>query len=205
MRRIALRCITLTALAALGGAATAQTFPPLVAPPDPSASSSPACAKNLVASSGTPKSRDEVVAERITLALHTGTPCIVAGFPGIVFAGHAAAPVLRTGRLSNPSSALLDPQTQATFTLRYVRAPGASAAGCALRVVITGTPAGGAPLPSRRVKRFPKSTSRRTRRCRKALRRRRCRLRPPEPPRARDVAVRPTSPFATPVPSPAPE
>lgn len=147
MRRIAVRCITFAALAALGGAATAQTFPPLVAPPEPSASSSPACAKNLVASSGTPKSRGAVVAERITLALHTGTPCIVAGFPGIVFAGHAAAPVLRTGRLSNPSSALLDPQTQATFTLRYVRAPGASAAGCALSVVITGTPAGGAPLP----------------------------------------------------------
>jgi len=144
---VAFCCIALAALAALGGAAGAQTFPPLVAPPEPSASSSPACGKSLVASAGTPKSRGGVVVETITLALHTGTPCVVAGFPDIVFAGHAGASTLRTGRLSNPSSALLDPQTQATFTLRYVRAPGASAAGCALSIIVAGAPAGGAPLP----------------------------------------------------------
>ncbi|MBC5799537.1 MAG: DUF4232 domain-containing protein [Candidatus Eremiobacteraeota bacterium] len=148
-RRVAFAGLGLAAAGMALGAwtlADAQTFPPLVAPPQPSASSSPACGKGVVASAGTPRTRGRVTVETVTLTVQAATPCLVSGFPAVTFAGSATASRLRTGRLSNPSSALLDPQNQATFALRYVRAPGASAAGCALVIVVGGTPAGGAPL-----------------------------------------------------------
>lgn len=124
----------------------AQTFPPLVAPPAPSASTSPTCGKGLVVSAGAARARGTVTVQTVTLSLHAGAPCLVSGFADIAFAGHAKTPSLRTGRLSNPSSALLDPQTQATFVVRYIRAPGALAAGCGLMIVIGGTTVAGAPL-----------------------------------------------------------
>jgi len=120
----------------------AQTFPPLVAPPAPSASTSPTCGKGLVVSARAARARGTVTVQTVTLSLHAGAPCLVSGFADIAFAGHAKTPSLRTGRLSNPSSALLDPQTQATFVVRYIRAPGALAAGCGLMIVIGGSDLG---------------------------------------------------------------
>lgn len=145
--RFGLALVAFAALAAAAGTVRAQTFAPIVALPAPSASFMPACAAGVAASSGRPRTVAGVAVQTVALALPTGTPCTVSGFPGIVFSGHAADAALRTGRLSTASSATLDAQTRATFTVRYVVASGRRSVGCGLAVVIGGTVATGPPVP----------------------------------------------------------
>ncbi len=127
----------------------AQVAPSLFsATPLPSVSMLPACGKGLVSSAGPSYYDyrvDDGVHVTVALALPTGGPCTLSGFPAIAFAGHVSGSPLPLGRLSTASSVVLDPQTRASFTLRYVIVPKAPSNDCTLAVLIAGTPAQGKP------------------------------------------------------------
>ncbi len=143
-------CFAMLAVAvfASGAPVVAQTFSPQASPPPaPVASIAPACTTGLTASVGRATVAHGVGSELVTVSRRTGDPCVIADFPALAFASHPLHQTLATGRLGLPSSATLDPQTQITFSLRYVFAPHRSPVACALTATIGGVALGGLPLP----------------------------------------------------------